>query len=122
MTLRTSALLRVDDKDGADCESDALLCCVVKILLVDHVVQEGNFSVVVGNDGERKVGVCDLVDVLDPALVRAKIVGALYPLSVLFQFPKRFQLRTRPIILTPRASNSFFSLAKAPSSVVHTGV
>jgi hypothetical protein len=30
--------------------------------------------------------------------------------------------RTRPIICTPRASNSGFSFAKAPSSVVQTGV
>lgn len=29
---------------------------------------------------------------------------------------------TRPIILTPRFSNSSFILAKAPSSVVQTGV
>ena len=32
------------------------------------------------------------------------------------------QLLTRPINLTPLLSNSPFSLAKAPSSVVHTGV
>lgn len=29
---------------------------------------------------------------------------------------------TKPIILTPRCSNSSFSFANAPSSVVHTGV
>lgn len=31
----------------------------------------------VGDDGKREVGVCDLVDVLDPTLVRSKVVGAL---------------------------------------------
>jgi hypothetical protein len=45
-------LLGVDDKDGTDREGNALLGCVVQILLVDHVVQEGNLSVVVGDDGE----------------------------------------------------------------------
>jgi len=49
----------------------------VEILLVDHVVQEGYLAVVVGDDGELEAGVCDLVDVLDPALVRSEVVGAL---------------------------------------------
>jgi hypothetical protein len=45
-------LLGVDDKDGTDREGNALLGCVIQILLVDHVVQEGNLSVVIGDDGE----------------------------------------------------------------------
>jgi len=49
---QTDLLLGVDDKDGADREGNALLGCVVEILLVDHVIQEGNLSVVVGDDGE----------------------------------------------------------------------
>jgi hypothetical protein len=119
---QTHLLLRVDDKDGADGKGNALLGCIVQIFLVDHVVQEGHFSVVVGNDGEAEAGVCNLVNVLDPTLVRSKVIGALY-IPVSFEPLQACTMTlTKPIILTRRASNSFFSLAKAPSSVVHTGV
>lgn len=43
----------------------------------------------VGDDGELKVGVCDLVDVLDPTLVRPEVVGALsYSVSFVLYLPR----------------------------------
>lgn len=44
-------------------------------MVVKHVVEVGNLAVVVGNDGEGEVGVVDLVDVLDPVVVRVDGVG-----------------------------------------------
>lgn len=44
-------------------------------MVVKHVVEVGDLAVVVGNDGEGEVGVVDLVDVLDPGVVRVDVVG-----------------------------------------------
>jgi hypothetical protein len=65
----------------------------------------------------------DLVDVLDPFVVGAEIVGALLKGCISqCQVDYQWLKLTNPIIFTPRFSNSSFSLAKAPSSVVQTGV
>lgn len=48
-------LVWVDDEHGPDGEGDALLVYVIQVLLVDHVIQEGNFAVSVGDDGELHV-------------------------------------------------------------------
>jgi hypothetical protein len=79
-------------------------------------------AVGVGDDGERDGRVGYFVDIVDPLAVRGKVVGALGLLSVCVRPDCVFGGRTRPIICTSRASNSFFSFAKAPSSVVQTGV
>ena len=52
-----------------------LLVDVGDVLVVKHVVKVGNLAVVVGNDGEGQVSVVDLVDVLDPGMVRVDVVG-----------------------------------------------
>jgi hypothetical protein len=91
--------------------------------LVDHVVEEGNLAVGIGDDGELNLCRTDFVDVLDPFVVGAKIVGALLKGYISqCQVDYQWLKLTNPIILTPRFSNSSFSLAKAPSSVVQTGV
>jgi hypothetical protein len=87
----TDLLAGVDDEDGTDGEGEAwwtlewfiqiprdgctLLVNVGDVLVVKHVVEVGNLAVVVGNDGEGEVGVVDLVDVLDPVVVRVDGVG-----------------------------------------------
>lgn len=73
----TDLLVGVDDEDGPDGEGDALLGDVVQVALVDHVVQEGDLSVSIGDDGELQVGGRDFVDVLNPLAVGAEVVGAL---------------------------------------------
>lgn len=67
----------IDDEDAPDGEGDALLVDIVQVLLVDHVVQEGDFAVRVGDDGELDLGLRDVVDVLDPFFVGAEVVGGL---------------------------------------------
>lgn len=120
---QSNLLSRVNDKDGANGESNAL-ADGVKIVLGDHVVQPSNLSLGIGNDGELEVGLCNLVDVADPFLVVSEVVGALQVDCQRRLLPGLFTRisHTKPIILTFLASNSSLSLAKAPSSVVQTGV
>jgi hypothetical protein len=73
---QTDLLGGVNDENGADSESDALLVDVGGVLVVDHVVQVGNLAAGVGNDGEGELGAIDLVNVLDPGLVGVGAVGA----------------------------------------------
>jgi hypothetical protein len=49
-------------------------------LVVNHVVQVGNLALRVRDDGELEVGAADLVNVLDPLVVRVDVVGALFGL------------------------------------------
>lgn len=76
---QSDLLLRVDDEDGADGKNNVL---AIQITLVDHVVEESNLPVGIGNDGELEVGVGELVNVLDPLVVRTKIIGTLDYMSV----------------------------------------
>ncbi len=68
-------LLGVNDEDGADGESYALLIDIRGVLVVDHVVLQGNLSVLVSNDREVQVAATDLVDVLDPVSMAVNGVG-----------------------------------------------
>ena len=72
---RADDLLEIDEKDGSDGQCHALAVDVDGVLIVDHVVQVSDLSGFVGDDGERKVGFGDIVDVLDPFLVRVEGVG-----------------------------------------------
>lgn len=74
---QTDLLARVDDEDRANGESNALLVDVVQILLVDHVIQEGDLAVRIGDNGELHIGRGDFIDVFDPFVVRANVIGAL---------------------------------------------
>jgi hypothetical protein len=88
-------LLRVDNEDGADGESNALGINVGGILVVDpvaimsfhrprlfrslphlHVVGKSDLPLLVTNDGEAKLGARDLIDILDPATVALNSVCA----------------------------------------------
>lgn len=73
---QANLLLRINDENRANGKSDSLLCSIIEIFLIDHVVEESDVAVVVGDDGEREVGVAELIDVLDPALVGTEVVGA----------------------------------------------
>jgi len=48
------------------------------VLVVNHVELVGDLALGVGDDGEGELGASNLIDVLDPGLVRLGAVGALY--------------------------------------------
>lgn len=48
-----------------------------EILLIDHLVQEGDLAVGIGDNWELDLSVADLVNVLDPLAVGAEIIGTL---------------------------------------------
>lgn len=54
-----------------------LLVDVGGVLVVDHVVEVGDLAVRICNDGELEAAAVDLVDVLDPVMVRSDAVGRL---------------------------------------------
>lgn len=74
---KSDLLAGVNDEHGPNGEGDALLVDVIQILLVNHVVQEGNLAVGVGDDGKLHVGGGDFVDILDPFAVGTDVIGAL---------------------------------------------
>jgi len=64
------------DEDRSDGKRQSLLIDVGAVLLVEHAVQLGNLSALVGDDGEIKRGPAgEVVDVLDPAGVGLGVVG-----------------------------------------------
>lgn len=73
---QTDLLGGVDDEDRSDSESDTLVD-VLKAGLVNHVVQEGDLSLGVGDNGEIKglAGSRRVLNVLDPVLVRLQVVS-----------------------------------------------
>lgn len=72
---QTDLLGGVNDEDGTDGQSQALLVNVGGVLVVDHVVEVGDLALRVGDDGELEAGASDLIDVLDPAVVGLDVVG-----------------------------------------------
>lgn len=52
-----------------------LLIDVGDVVVVKHVVKVGNLAVGIGNDGESEPGAGDLVNILDPDVVRVHAVG-----------------------------------------------
>ena len=69
-------LLRVDDEDRADGESNALGVDVGGILVVQHVVGKSNLPLLVADDWESQLTAGDLVDVLYPTAMALNSVGA----------------------------------------------
>jgi len=67
-------LLGVDNEDSSDSERQSFLVNVGGILLVKHVVQRGHLAIGIGNNREGQVSTSDIVDILNPLLVAAKIV------------------------------------------------
>ena len=68
---------RVDDEHGADGEGNALAVYIFQILSVQHVVEESDFAVSIGDDWELDLSRADFVDILDPLFVGIKCVGTL---------------------------------------------
>ena len=73
--LESDDLLGVNDEHVAHSHRKALGVNVGGVKSVEHVVLGGNLAVLVTNDGEVDVGLADLVNVLDPLVVRGNIVG-----------------------------------------------
>lgn len=69
------SLLGVDDKDGADSESNTLAVHVGGILVVQHVVCVCDLPLLVTNDGKLQAAAANLVDILDPSSVALDSVG-----------------------------------------------
>jgi len=75
---------RVDYEDRANGKRDTtVLGEAVKVVLRNHIVQEGNMAVGISDDGEGHLGVADFVDVFDPFVVRGEVVGALRHVSAI---------------------------------------
>lgn len=73
---RADGLLRVNDEDRADGESNALGIDVGGILVVQHVVGKSDLPLLVADDRESQLAARDLVDVLYPAAMALDSVGA----------------------------------------------
>lgn len=67
-------LARVDNEHGANSKRNFFL---PDAILVDHVVQEGNFALGIGDDWELDLSRADFVNVLDPLVVGTELVGTL---------------------------------------------
>jgi len=99
-----NCLLGINDENGSDSERNALGVDIGGVLVVKHVVEVSNLSLLVANDWESELAARDLIDILDPSSCESTV------------------LAERPMSFTPRLVNSGSSFAKAPSSVVQTGV
>jgi len=76
---QTDDFLRVDDEHGSDGEGNTLGVDVGGILVVQHVIQGSNRTVLVGDDGVGDMGWANLaskrLDVLDPSVVLFEAIG-----------------------------------------------
>lgn len=72
----TDLLAGVDDENGADGQSHTLGVDVGGVLVVNHIVGVGDLALGVRDDGELELGAGDLINVLDPGVVRLDTVGA----------------------------------------------
>ena len=86
----------VDDEDGADGQLQALVVDVRGVLVVDHVVEEGDLAVRVGDDGEAQAAARDLVDVPNPRPVGVAVVDAEPDQLHVAPGKLRLELRKRP--------------------------
>ena len=68
-------LLGVDEEYSSDSQCHALCVDVGGILVVDHVVEVSDFARLIGDDGESQITSRDLVDILDPFLMRVQSIG-----------------------------------------------
>lgn len=72
---RANGLLRVDNEDGADSEGDALLIYIRGILVIQHVILEGDLSLLVTNYRKSKIASADLIDIRNPFAMAVDGVG-----------------------------------------------
>jgi hypothetical protein len=68
-------LFGVDEEDGTDGQGHPLRVDVGGILIIDHVVQIGDFARLVGDDGEFDRAIADFDDILDPFVMGFEGVG-----------------------------------------------
>lgn len=71
----TNGLLWVNDENRSDGEGNSLGIYIGGVLVVQHVIEIGNLPLLVTNDRESQVGARDLVDVLNPSVMRLDGVG-----------------------------------------------
>lgn len=69
-----NGFLWVDEEYGTNSQCHTLRVDVGSILIIDHVVQIGNFARLVGNDGETQVSAGDFIDILNPFLMRIESI------------------------------------------------
>lgn len=71
--------LGVNYEYSADRKGKALCITVSRILLIKHIIEGGDFPVLVGNDGELHVGWsvtrAEVVDIFDPLVVVFEAIG-----------------------------------------------
>lgn len=72
---QSNGLLGVDDEDGADGEGDTLFVDVGGILLVEHIIEQCDLSLLVAYDWKLELGATDLIDILDPTAMTLDGVG-----------------------------------------------
>jgi len=72
---QSDGLFGVDDENRADGEGDTLLVNVGGILLIKHIVQQRNLSLLVANDWEFEVAATDFIYILDPTTMALYRVG-----------------------------------------------
>ena len=124
---QTNDFLGVDDEHGSDGEGNALGIYVAGILVVQHVVQGRDLTVLIG-DLENTMNFllkCSVgsqltmgyLTCVGPATFAPKASMSLIQASCCSR-----PLAERPISFTPRAAKSFERRATSPSSVVQTGV
>ena len=65
----------VDEENSADRQCHTLCVDIGSVLVVDHVVDVCNFAGLVGDDGKRQATARDVVNILDPFLVRVQSIG-----------------------------------------------
>jgi hypothetical protein len=71
----SDCLLGVHDENRKDGESDSFRIHTGGVLMIKHVIERGDLSLLVANDGKFQIGTPDLVDILDPASVTLNGIG-----------------------------------------------
>lgn len=76
---QTNDFLGINHEYSADREGKTLCITVSRILLIEHIIEGGDFPVLVGNDGELHVGWsvtrAEVVDIFDPLVVVFEAIG-----------------------------------------------
>jgi hypothetical protein len=124
---KTNGLLGVDDEDRANGERDALLVDICGILVVDPVtlsdfrfldiISQHNTDTKTYMSYARATSLC-----LSPIIGKVSLLPEISSISLIHPAWLSIVLAERPMSFAPRLVNSGSSLAKAPSSVVQTGV
>jgi hypothetical protein len=113
-------LLGVDDEDGADGEGDALAVDVGGILVVDPGTR---VSLVRAQRGPTYMSYASAtLRSLSPMMGNFSLLPLISSMSLIQPSWESIVFAERPMSFAPRRVNSGSSFAKAPSSVVQTGV